>query len=58
VPNVADEISKSAPWAIYGIFLIVFMYLMPIGVAGMLAKVWGSLRRRSSADATAPVESR
>jgi branched-chain amino acid transport system permease protein len=58
VPNVADEISKSAPWAIYGIFLIVFMYLMPVGVAGMLAKVWGSLRRRSSAAAAAPVESR
>ena len=23
VPNLADEISKAAPWAIYGIFLIV-----------------------------------
>lgn len=52
VPNVADEISKSAPWAIYGIFLIVFMYLMPVGVAGMLAKVWAGLRRRSSVAAT------
>jgi branched-chain amino acid transport system permease protein len=27
VPNIADEISKSAPWAIYGVLLIVFMYL-------------------------------
>ena len=30
IPNVADEISKSAPWAIYGVFLIGLMYLMPI----------------------------
>ncbi|HEX9183403.1 MAG TPA: branched-chain amino acid ABC transporter permease, partial [Burkholderiales bacterium] len=36
VPNVADEISKAAPWAIFGIFLIGFVYLMPMGVAGAL----------------------
>ncbi len=36
IPNVADQISKAAPWAIYGIFLIAFMYLMPMGVAGLL----------------------
>jgi branched-chain amino acid transport system permease protein len=40
VPNIADEISKSAPWAIYGIFLIGFMYLMPAGVMGLLKKLW------------------
>ena len=34
VPNVADEISKAAPWAIFGLFLIAFVYLMPAGVAG------------------------
>jgi branched-chain amino acid transport system permease protein len=34
VPNVADEISKAAPWAIFGLFLIGFVYLMPAGVAG------------------------
>ena len=26
VPNVADHLSKSAPWAVYGAFLIAFMY--------------------------------
>lgn len=36
IPNVADEISKAAPWAIYGVFLIGFMYVMPSGVAGAL----------------------
>lgn len=36
IPNVADQISKAAPWAIYGVFLIGFMYLMPSGVAGAI----------------------
>jgi len=36
IPNIADEISKAAPWAIYGVFLIVFMYVMPTGVAGFI----------------------
>src|SRR5487761_2067544 len=36
VPNVADAISDAAPWAIYGVLLIGFMYVMPQGVAGLL----------------------
>ena len=36
IPNVADQLSKAAPWAIYGIFLIVFMFVMPTGVAGFI----------------------
>ncbi len=36
IPNIADQISKAAPWAIYGVFLIGFMYVMPSGVAGAL----------------------
>ena len=36
IPNIADQISKAAPWAIYGVFLIGFMYLMPSGVAGAI----------------------
>ncbi|HET7669169.1 MAG TPA: branched-chain amino acid ABC transporter permease [Burkholderiales bacterium] len=34
IPNIADELSKAAPWAIFGIFMIGFVYLMPTGVAG------------------------
>jgi branched-chain amino acid transport system permease protein len=45
IPNVADQISKAAPWAIYGIFLIVFMYVMPTGVAGFIRIVAGRLQR-------------
>jgi branched-chain amino acid transport system permease protein len=36
IPNIADQISKAAPWAIYGVFLIGLMYLMPSGVAGLI----------------------
>ena len=43
--NLADQISKAAPWAIYGIFLIVFMYVMPSGVAGFIRIIGGRLRR-------------
>jgi branched-chain amino acid transport system permease protein len=48
VPNWAQDISKAAPWAIYGVFLIGFMYVMPRGIAGSLrlaAARW--LRRRA-----------
>jgi branched-chain amino acid transport system permease protein len=43
IPNVADEISKSAPWAIYGVFLIGLMYLMPTGVMGLLQTIKAKL---------------
>jgi branched-chain amino acid transport system permease protein len=49
IPNVADQISKAAPWAIYGIFLIAFMYLMPAGVAGLLRAIAARLPSRLSA---------
>ena len=45
VPNVADQISKAAPWAIWGVSLIVFMYVMPSGVAGFVRIIGGRLRR-------------
>lgn len=39
IPNVAETVSKAAPSAVYGVILIVFMFLMPSGV-------WGFLRPR------------
>jgi branched-chain amino acid transport system permease protein len=44
VPNIADQISKAAPWAIWGVSLIVFMYVMPTGVAGFIRIVAGRLK--------------
>ncbi len=47
VPNWAQDISKAAPWAIFGLFLIGFMYVMPRGIAGFLHLVWIRLTRRA-----------
>ncbi len=47
VPNIADEMSKSAPAAIYGVLLIGLMYLMPTGVMGGLRSLWLRLRARA-----------
>jgi branched-chain amino acid transport system permease protein len=44
VPNIADEISKAAPWAIFGIFMIGFVYVMPFGVAGAIRMGMGQLQ--------------
>ena len=44
VPNFADQISKAAPWAIYGVFLLAFVYLMPTGVAGFVRLAWMRIR--------------
>jgi len=44
VPNIADEISKAAPWAIFGVFLIGFVYVMPWGIAGAVRIVLARLR--------------
>jgi branched-chain amino acid transport system permease protein len=48
VPNIADEISKSAPAAIYGLMLIAFMYLLPMGVMGGIYKLWARLRTKAA----------
>ena len=46
IPNLADVISKAAPWAIYGLFLIGFMLVMPAGIAGTLKMGWARFARR------------
>jgi branched-chain amino acid transport system permease protein len=57
VPNIADEISKAAPWAIFGIFLIGFVYVMPLGVNGAIRLLLARIARRTqtgSGTAAAP----
>jgi branched-chain amino acid transport system permease protein len=46
IPNIADQISKAAPWAIYGVFLIAFMYVMPTGIAGFIRILVARVQRR------------
>jgi branched-chain amino acid transport system permease protein len=47
IPNIANDISKAAPGAIYGAILIACMFLMPRGVGGAI----GALLRRRAARA-------
>jgi branched-chain amino acid transport system permease protein len=47
VPNFADEISKAAPWAIFGIFLLGFVYVMPFGVAGAIRMLMARMARKA-----------
>ena len=46
IPNIADDISKAAPWAIFGLFMIAFVYVMPAGIAGAIRMAMARLRRK------------
>ncbi len=46
VPNLANDISDAAPWAIYGLAMLLFMYLMPRGVVGSLGPFINRAKRR------------
>jgi branched-chain amino acid transport system permease protein len=50
MPTWAQDISKAAPWAIFGALLILFMYVMPRGIAGFLHLMW--IRLTTSAVST------
>ncbi len=39
IPNLAEQVSKAAPGAVYGVILIACMYLIPSGVGGSLARL-------------------
>jgi len=56
VPNWAQDISKAAPWAIFGVFLIVFMYVMPFGIAGAIRLAWIRTQRSRVALSSEPRE--
>jgi branched-chain amino acid transport system permease protein len=47
IPNIAGEVSKAAPDAVYGIILIAVMFVMPSGVAGFLGGLMRRLFRRA-----------
>ncbi len=56
VPNWAQDISKAAPGAIFGIFLIAFMYVMPHGIAGFLRLAWIRMTRLAVSGAKARIQ--
>jgi len=45
VPDFAGQVSKAAPWAVYGLLLIACMYAAPSGVAGLAGRVLASVGR-------------
>lgn len=47
VPNLANDISDAAPWAVYGLAMLLFMYLMPRGVVGEASLLGVRYLRRS-----------
>ena len=49
VPRFAEEISKAAPWAVYGAILLALMLVWPAGVAGGFARlrIWYFSRRQA-----------
>jgi branched-chain amino acid transport system permease protein len=49
VPHVAEQVSKAAPWAVYGAILLALMLVWPTGVAGAAAQLRGWLFKRSKA---------
>jgi branched-chain amino acid transport system permease protein len=46
VPNVAESFSKGLSGAVYGVFLILLIYIMPSGAAGLLRTVMKALGPR------------
>lgn len=44
IPNLADQISKSAPSAIYGVLLIATVFVMPSGLIGLVSSILRRLR--------------
>jgi branched-chain amino acid transport system permease protein len=46
VPNLADDLSKAAPSAVYGVVLVLSVYLMPRGVAGVVRRLASALAAR------------
>lgn len=47
VPAVAEQVSKAAPWAVYGAILLALMLVWPTGVAGGVARLTSWITTRS-----------
>jgi branched-chain amino acid transport system permease protein len=52
VPNWAQDISKAAPWAIFGVFLILFTYFMPNGITGAMRLLETRILKRRTENST------
>jgi branched-chain amino acid transport system permease protein len=52
LPNFAEQVSKSASGAVYGLLLIVFVFVMPTGIAGglkwLLSRLFKSNKKQTA----------
>ena len=48
VPNIAEAISKGLAGAVYGVILILVIYVMPSGAAGLVRLIGSKIARRTS----------
>lgn len=46
VPNLAESVSRAAPGVIYGVILILFLYVLPEGFAGLPRRIAALFRQR------------
>jgi branched-chain amino acid transport system permease protein len=46
IPGVAEEAAKGLTWTVYGVFLILIIYVAPAGLAGLLRMLLARLVRR------------
>jgi branched-chain amino acid transport system permease protein len=58
VPNFAGDVSTAAPWAIYGLAMLAFVYLMPSGVAGGVERLRAKLATQRRNRPGAPLSRR
>jgi branched-chain amino acid transport system permease protein len=46
VPNLVDQVSKSATWAIYGVLLMIVVFVLPGGIADGMSALRRAVARR------------
>ncbi len=51
VPSLAETVTKDAAWGVYGVVLILFMFVMPGGVMTLLSKLRDRFTGKTGADA-------
>ena len=49
VPNLAEDIAGAAPGVLYGAILILFVFVLPTGFAGLLRRAAARLRGSNDA---------
>jgi branched-chain amino acid transport system permease protein len=55
LPNLAEQVSKAAPGAVYGVILIAVMFLMPGGAAGSIGALMARFRTGAKSGELRPV---